>query len=396
MGLSGGPDSLCLFDVLKEMNVDITAVHVDHKLREQSGEDARKVKELCDGYGVPCRIFEYDCATIAKERGMSAEEAGRMVRYEAFDAVCEEIGGGVIAVAQNMDDQAETVLFRMIRGTGPDGLAAIRYVRKSRKGYDIVRPLLDVPRIEIEEYLKDRGLEPLEDKTNSQTVYTRNRIRLELIPYIEKNFGRDIKGGLARLAGLLAVDSDYLDGEAEEALERIRKGRGISYAGLCALPGALKGRAIIKLMKEAGLEEDVSYGHIKAVEELSHGSLNLPGGYRCISRYDELCIVREEEINVIEGRKLKAVFDKQALEEAFGTSKIEVRTRRPGDYIRLKPGRKKIKDLFIDMKVPAEKRENIKLAVIGHEVLWAAGLRYSDMYKVTEDTAETVELVIEI
>ncbi len=264
IGLSGGPDSVCLFDVLCELAEEhewkLYPVHINHKFRPGAAEeDAEYVRGLAASRGWPAAIFEVDCVEMAAREGLTAEEAGRKARYEAFASQArairekvtepagkaedcsgsvivstphpkeDEIVGGVrcdvhenvvIAVAQNANDQAETILFRILRGTGIDGLSGIAY-KRYEGDIPVVRPLLDVPRKDIEEYLAARGIEPRIDHTNSEVTYTRNRIRLELIPYLAEHFNENIIETVNRLGRNAACDKDFIGQEAERALASV-------------------------------------------------------------------------------------------------------------------------------------------------------------------------------
>ena len=405
IGLSGGPDSVCLFSALyelaDELGITMEAVHVNHKFRPGAAEeDAEFVQKFCEDFGIECSQYVFDCIAMAKEQGKTVEEVGRDVRYLAFDEVAGKASGPVkIAVAQNADDQCETMLFRLIRGTGPDGLASIAYSRKSDKGIDIVRPLLDVKKKDILEYCEEKNLSPRIDYTNSNTLYTRNRIRLELIPYIEENFNPAFSDSLVRLSRLLNDDKEYMWQQTHSELEKMRKNGGVDCSKLTEQPVSIKSRIVMELAKEAGLYEDVTMTHIDAalyIAEKNETSLkaDFPSGYEAVVQYGVLRIRKKGEASLSEGRLMKASFDRGELMDRFGTDEITVRTRKPGDYIRIASGRKKLKDLFIDMKIPQEKREYIQLACIGSEVLWAAGYRYSSEYKVKETTKEVVDVEI--
>ena len=206
LGLSGGPDSVCLFHILlrlrQTLGIRLHPVHVNHGLRPGAAErDQNYVEEFCREHGVSCKVIAADCRELAGAWHMTSEEAGRKLRYDAFydearqiaEKLAAEHGGSPddfsehirIAVAHNADDQAETILFRVLRGTGTDGLAGIAYERKER-GFSVIRPILDIPRKEIEEYCREHDLSPVEDHTNHQSIYTRNKIRLELLPELEK------------------------------------------------------------------------------------------------------------------------------------------------------------------------------------------------------------------
>lgn len=233
IGLSGGPDSVCLFYLLLElrekMNLEIYPVHINHKFRPGAAEeDQHYVEALCRENNCTCRVYEVDCNRIAEEKKISSEEAGRLVRYRAFAEECRNLrekgipGENIaIAVAQNADDQAETILFRILRGAGTDGLAGIKYSREDEYGNRIIRPVLDLTRKEIEEYCSENNLTPCIDKTNLEPVYTRNKIRLGLLPYLEREFNSGIKETLIRLGRNAAADSSYILSEAEKAYERL-------------------------------------------------------------------------------------------------------------------------------------------------------------------------------
>ena len=252
IGLSGGPDSVCLFSVLNELKdelgITLHAVHVNHGFRPGAAEeDQQYVEQLCAEKGVECTSFIYDCNAIAQQEKLTSEEAGRKVRYESFLKVAERLMQGgcaddkmasgshiaphnkiapvpadkiKIAVAQNADDQAETVLFRLLRGTGTDGLAGIAY-RRYEQNIEVIRPLLDTWRKDIEAYCEEHGLQPRTDHTNLQQIYTRNKIRLDLIPYLQENFNANIMGTLGRLSRIASEDKDYLWKCADEAYNRL-------------------------------------------------------------------------------------------------------------------------------------------------------------------------------
>ena len=233
LGLSGGPDSVCLFHVLLGLSEKygwaIHPVHINHKLRDKAADaDQHYTEELCKKAGCPCRTIVCDCRALAEREKITSEEAGRKVRYEAFSQMAEELKAqGIpedkicIATAHNADDQAETILFRLLRGTGIDGLSGIRYRRTDGRGTPVVRPLLSVTREEILEYCRVQNLNPCIDETNGQTLYTRNKIRLELIPYLEQEYNPSVKDTMIRLGRAAAEDSAFLKEQAEKAYEEM-------------------------------------------------------------------------------------------------------------------------------------------------------------------------------
>ena len=295
LGLSGGPDSVCLFHVLlrlsAELGLTIHPVHVNHRFRPGAAErDQAYAEMICAKAGLSCRTFVVDVNALAEKLGMTSEEAGRKVRYDAFYQVAQEIAAapGVqaaadvpnvrIAVAQNANDQAETILHRILRGTGTDGLSGIAYERYER-GIPVIRPLLDVPRNEIEAYCRENGLDPVTDHTNYEPIYTRNRIRLELLPLLEE-YNENIVGTLTRLGGIAAADKEYLWREAERAYARLLRtdDAGANHAdarqvvldraGLAELPDAIRHRVIAKAFSEIGLTSDISEERLRAADEI--------------------------------------------------------------------------------------------------------------------------------
>ncbi|HHV95870.1 MAG TPA: tRNA lysidine(34) synthetase TilS [Clostridiaceae bacterium] len=220
VGVSGGPDSICLLHVLDylsdELGIKIYAVHVNHMLRgEESDADEEYVKELCETLGVKLFNIAINVKEIAEKTGLSIEEAAREARYSEFKYLADKIGNCKIAVAHNKNDQAETVIMNIIRGTGLDGLKGMDYIRGN-----IIRPLLDVKREEIEEYCKQHNLKPRTDSTNLMNIYTRNKIRLDLIPYINDSFNVDIIENVVRMAELIRDDINYLKSVTEEAYKK--------------------------------------------------------------------------------------------------------------------------------------------------------------------------------
>lgn len=339
LALSGGPDSVCLFDVLLELsavkNFRIHPVHVNHKFRPGDAErDQGYVEELCRQRGLTCRTFTVDCNALAREEGLTSEEAGRKARYDAFFETAQELAGELeqdctqepsmpgtdkiaIAVAQNANDQAETILFRMLRGTGTDGLAGIAYKRYER-GFAIVRPLLDVPRDEIEKYCEERNLSPRIDHTNNEAIYARNKIRLELLPMLREKFNPNIIETINRLGKNAAADKDYLAKQARDAYEEALEdadGRSctveVTTAKLDRMHKAVRMRVYNYLLADVGMEENLTEGQLEAIEKVRisqspSAMCDLADGFRVYKIYDRIRFCREAETE--EGRQLRMRF----------------------------------------------------------------------------------------
>ena len=425
IGLSGGPDSLCMFDVFtriaEEWNLQLYPVHVNHKFRPGAAEEDQAFAEnVSEGAGWPCRSFVCDCSRIAREEGLTPEETGRKVRYEAFGRVADGIADGsltadgaavpreqiAIAVGQNADDQAETVLFRLLRGTGVDGLAGIAYKRYDEKGNAVIRPLLDISRSEIETYCAERQLTPRRDLTHEEPVYMRNRIRLQLLPFL-KEYNPNMASALNRLAASASVDTEFLWEEADRAYEKaLAEPAGetvkLFLNSLMDFHKAIRIRVYHKALRQIGAGEDVTAAHLEGIEQVvksdrPSAGWNLPDGYVAEKQYDRLVFrkaadsaeIGDLKVTVCESAIDDAVesrdaevrrtvrFSLKKLEEAYGpgaAEKIVLRTRQNGDYIRIVTGgsihRKKVQDVLVDLKIPKSQRERILLAAVGQEILW--------------------------
>ncbi len=437
LGLSGGPDSVCLFDVLctmvEDMQWKIYPVHVNHRFRPGAAEqDQAYVENLCRERGWPCRTFVEDCSRIAKERKMTSEEAGRMVRYQSFNRVAEELQSVgvqpqdiVIAVAQNADDQAETILFRVLRGAGTDGLAGMEYSRLDGEGNRIVRPLLDCYKKDIEAYCREKKLQPRVDHTNMEPVYTRNKIRLHLIPSIEEEYNPNFKDTMIRMGKACAADRDYLWHTANEAFEQIVKGSSASHLlldgeGLRKLHRSIRQRVLSLALKRVGLWEDLTFAHFQQCEEIvfhnsPSASVDLPKGCCVAKNYDDVKVfarreeketkrlaVKEMTMEVYESLRLPkdshGAFDGDKIKEVYGEDFAEhlvLGSRSPGDTISLGGGkRKKIQDYFVDRKIPKDIRDRIPLVKIGSDVLWVLPYegkgRYCSDFKLCKDTKNVI------
>lgn len=285
LGLSGGPDSVCLFHVLLGLSEKygwaIHPVHINHKLRDKAADaDQHYTEELCKKAGCPCRTIVCDCRALAEREKITSEEAGRKVRYEAFSQMAEELKAqGIpedkicIATAHNADDQAETILFRLLRGTGIDGLSGIRYRRTDGRGTPVVRPLLSVTREEILEYCRVQNLNPCIDETNGQTLYTRNKIRLELIPYLEQEYNPSVKDTMIRLGRAAAEDSAFLKEQAEKAYEEMVLARTpseilLSGEKLRRCHKAIRRRVLFRAFCELGQAEDITAAQFENCETI--------------------------------------------------------------------------------------------------------------------------------
>jgi len=287
VGLSGGKDSVALTDALASLRrrrgFRVVAAHLDHGLRPGSPEDVAFCAALCERLEVPFRAGTADVrARAGRERG-GLEQAARRERYAYLRRVRDEEKAAAIAVAHTRDDQAETLLLRLLRGAGATGLSGMR----PRVG-DVVRPLLAVSREEVLAHLRERGLEWREDPSNADTAHRRNRVRHELIPYLEERFNPGIRASLARTASLLADEAVHVGAEAEALLTAIAREEGeaivLERVALAEAPTAVARATIRQALARAGGLAQVGALHVERVLELARAKappgrrLPLPGG----------------------------------------------------------------------------------------------------------------------
>ncbi len=208
MEFLGGPDSISLLNVLHDLGYNVIVAHINHGLRENANIDENFVKSFCEKRSIPCFIKRVNLKSKDLLAGQSTEEAGRKIRYDFFYEVMNQEGASKIATAHNLNDNVETVLLNEFRGSGVSGLKGIM-----PKAGQIIRPLIECTRKEIEEYCYDNSLNPRHDESNDDTVYTRNKIRLELIPYLENNINSNVVNVISRMSDIVIEEEDFVNSE---------------------------------------------------------------------------------------------------------------------------------------------------------------------------------------
>ena len=430
-GVSGGADSVCLLFTLleyrKKVNFDIKAVHVEHGIRgEESRQDAAYVEALCQKLDVKYECVPVDIPAMAAAEKLSTEEAGRLARYQIFEEISKSWNADKIAVAHNQNDQAETILWNLARGSGLDGAAGIRPVRDR-----IIRPLLECSRTEIEAYLKQKDILWREDRTNQELDYTRNVIRNCLLPEITEKINAGAISHLAQFGTEMQQTRDFLQNLVEESCEQmaeIQPGYAVLDINKMKKEKAFLQERIIRFcLKEAGCGlKDIQRTHIQAVRELlekqSGRQIQLPGGWLVRRTFDQLVIEQDAGKNgEIQQQKIllkipgetqtpwgtfttKIIFNENQsipqkkytkwLSYDKITTGICLRTRQSGDFliVNRQGGHKKLKSYFTDEKIPAEKRNQIPLLTVEQEVIWITGYRISEGYKVEKNTKEILEI----
>ena len=439
LGISGGADSVCLLKILarwkEAWGISLRAVHVHHQLRgEEADADERFVRELCENEGIPCRVFHEDVQGMAQREKIGLEEAGRIARYRCFATVCEDVGGGKIALAHHQDDLAETMLHHLVRGTGMAGLCSLKPVSGNR-----IRPLLCLEKEEILVYLEAAGQPWRTDSSNLEDDYTRNRIRHHVLKELKTEVNPRAVRHMAQLSEELEETRAVLaQVAAEKRRQYVRKSeKGMLLAEELKKEPDLIGRQIVHdLLKEiSGKQKDFTRIHIEAVQELWNRKVgarrDLPYGMQAIRTYDgiylerkaEKCETRDSEknagiqINVhsegtesfqigeltltvsrtardfgeIPEKKYTKWFDYDRIKQT-----LVIRHRQPGDRICLFDGggSKKLKDYLIDRKIPAQKRDQLWLLADGSDILWIIGDRISAAYKVTAESQRILQAEI--
>lgn len=221
IGVSGGPDSICLLNVLnslkKKLNFEIYVAHINHMIRDVADEETEYVKNFCKKINVECFVKKVDVIKIAKQEKRGTEEVGRNIRYDFFDEVATKTKSNKIATAHNKNDKVETVIFNILRGSGLSGLKGIEAKRDEK----YIRPLIEIEREDIENYCNKNDLKPKYDETNLNTIYTRNKIRNVMIPYIKKEFNPNIVKTIDRLSNLTTEENQYLDEITKKTFDEI-------------------------------------------------------------------------------------------------------------------------------------------------------------------------------
>lgn len=418
IGVSGGADSVCLLLLLLELSrtLDITllAVHVEHGIRgEESRKDAEFVTNLCRELGVACIVKSADVPRLAQQRHESVEEAARNVRYAFFekeaDALERQTGKKCcIAVAHNANDNAETMLYHLARGTGLAGLTGIAPVRGR-----IVRPLLFLQRNEIEEYLKSRNQKYCLDRTNEETVYSRNMIRHEVLPKLVHINAAAVEH-MGRTARMLAEVEEYLNKQAGEVLRRADRGDGLSVDELRPLPDVLKKEVLrLWISRQWQGRKDLSNCHISDLLQLMEAhtgkELCLPGHHRIVLEYGYLKAKRTDQgpaVTVDDQRISFRVFPmeksmkipRKSYTKWFDYDKIKdnlvLRNRQEGDYLVIddRGRRKLLRRYLMDEKIPRDQRDALPLLCCGSHVVWVIGYRISEAFKVSETTEKILEV----
>ena len=420
-GVSGGADSMCLLEVLRayrrEVDFDLRVIHVEHGIRgEASLADAAYVRQFCEGREIPCEVISVDAESYSAAQGLSLEEAARVLRYEAFEEAARKAENARIAVAHHMEDQAETMLWQMIRGSDIKGMGGMRPLRGR-----IIRPLLGTERAQIEAFLRGEGIRWREDATNRDGAYTRNRLRMDVLPVLAQ-LNRQAVGHLCESAGRLQETEDYLAAQADVLYERDT--RETSQGGLLVSLTLLQEQPLMQrrvlyraLETVCGRARDLGMRHVTLLQELfahqvghelafPYGVLAarvyegvelLPGHARDVRKNEQEIVPDQIRMDVLEQFELSEI-SKKKYTKWFDYDKIEysvqIRKRQSGDYLVVDSSghRQKLKNYLVNEKIPKAERDGLLLLADGSHIMWVIGHRISDYYKVDEHTKRVLKV----
>jgi tRNA(Ile)-lysidine synthase len=425
LAYSGGADSTGLLNLLLELreewSFELFLGHFNHKLRLTADEDEQFVRRMAQRYSLPLFVGSKDVRSYARKKKLNIEEAGRELRYGFLKKTAHKIGGDKIATGHTMTDQAETFLMRLMRGSGPRGLGGIFPLVEGT----IIRPLIQVERQDIEAYLKEKGIEFRTDESNLDRRFLRNRIRLDLIPYIKKNFEPEIVSHLGRIASIIREEDNFLEKIAQEKTKKVisKKNNRISLEvkPFSSLPRALARRVVRDFISELrGNLRAISFEDVESVLGLKQGKEfplrkdhvlrrekdqvflkgNIPPKIKYEYRWEVQAPLEIKELKLkFEGKKIKRGkslrlnFNDQT--RAFldlGKLKFPllVRNRDEGDrYQPLgAPGHKKLKEIMRAKGIPLSERERRPVFLSGDKIVWILGLPVSEKYKVGKGTTD--------
>lgn len=437
VGVSGGPDSMALLYALNQIkekyNLVLKVAHLNHGFRgEEAQREAQFVEEMAQKLELPFEVKAFDVPAYKKKSSLSSQEAARVIRYQFLEDVRKKFNAKKIALGHNANDQAETLMMWLLRGTGVKGLSGIPPVREG----GIIRPLIETTREEIEVYLKEREIPFVIDSSNQKTDYLRNRLRHELLPLLEEHYNPQLVKSLVQTASILRREDEYLENIAKDLLKEIVVSKDsrsvvIDSKGLLALPSVIQMRCVRGVLEQVkGDLRRISSTHIYDIIKIvsndkPHRVLKLPEGIRVEKSYNHLTVTLHQtapppfyyqftslpdQVSIEEiGREMRFetleggdhLIDKENLDLAYLDEgevlmPLTIRNAKPGD--RFQPlgmkGEKKIKDFFIDEKVPLKERKRIPMLFFGDLLGWVGGMRINHRLRVTKGTRKILRIEI--
>lgn len=406
VALSGGSDSVAMLNILfflsKEMDFKLYAAHINHQIRDEAVADEKFVLNLCSELGIECFSKTINVLDIAKENSISTELAGRNARYEFFEQIMKEKSIDKLATAHNKNDSAESILLHLTRGCGIDGMCGIPVIRD---GY-IIRPIIDITKKEIEKYCEENNLKYVVDKTNFETDYTRNKIRLNVIPTIEEDINSNFINTITDNSKIFRETKSFVDNYTKKVYQNTLDGDKLDCLKLLDEDDIIIKNVILMHFKNyTNRCENLSMTHINEIVMLlknsnSPKSVNLPSGISAKIEYGKLYfdktsnesvmfeydISLDKELYISECDKYITIKEEKEIKKntkdkiyfyVDGNKKFKVRNRRNGD--KFMPmgmiGTKKLSDYFTDLKIPVSKRDLTAILTYDEEIVWVVGKR---------------------
>ncbi len=427
VGVSGGADSMMLLHFLYEhqayYDIHIKVAHIHHGVRIEADSEAVFVEQVSKKWQLPYYRHNCNIKQLSKEKGLSEEEVGRIERYNFFISLSNDYSK--IVTAHHMNDQAETLIMRFLRGTDLNGLGGI----PPKRG-NIIRPLLCLKRTEIEDYCLYHGISYKDDHTNFTTIYTRNKVRLECIPYIEQNLNPNIVNLLGEHSHLYREGEEFLKNYTKEVFDKCVSKSGenvvIELATFQNYHKYIQKRVVLSAIEALNtVVKDITLKHLESIIGLTHlqsgKKICLPYNIIGYKEYNKLIIGYQKCVDlayhypinigakIIPEARVTIILtcvEKQAINQKnekmytkyidYGKirGELQMRTRLSHDYLVTQAGTKKLKKIFIDDKVPKILRDSMPLIADGEEIIWIIGSRLSVNYYVTEETKQVLEIKI--
>lgn len=443
VGVSGGADSLALLHCLKRVvgPEKLIAVHVNHRLRAEADEDARFVKDTAVSWGIQYKGKEVDVAQLAAESGWSIEEAGRFARYDFFAEVVRELGATAVCVAHHADDQVETILLHLIRGSGLAGLRGMQSVGQVPGHEDVVllRPFLRLTRAEIEAYCQTHQLQPRHDASNEDTAYFRNRIRHELLPLLH-DYNPNFSAHLRQMSEIIAADYGWLDAQFQEVWHTIviETGDGwlqVSRQAWRDLPLSQQRMALRRgILQLRPSQTEISFAAVEQARQLcaqnvSGTQMDLPGNIKLSVDYEGLIFSWQEieppalDVPQVATTAVLSIPGKIALEQGWhietavstpnpsqiireatpmqvfvdvgDAAELYVRGRQPGERMQplgMNGASTKLKEMMIDRKMARPYRANWPLVTTNEHPVWLVGQMIDERVKVTAESTRIIQI----
>ena len=435
VGVSAGVDSMVLLHLLEAcrqtFNLSLIVAHVNHGIRpEEPEKEADLVQKECERLRLPFECGTFNAKEFQRTGKLSLQEAARRLRFHFFDQVLQKYDAQKIALGHHADDQVETVLLRLMRGAGLQGLKGMLPIREGK----VIRPLLEVRRHQIEAFAIKNDIPFLIDSSNLKEGYLRNRLRLSLIPLLEKEYQPNLKEVLLRTSAILREENDYLEKEAERAYQNMVEGKGESltfqYPDYGSLHPAIQWRVIQRMLRTIYGEEkedlEISQTFKKLQQPPPSFVLECPPGICMEKRYETVSLGKKKletippfEVELVSpGRTLIKEIGREVVTEEMDVEgqsgmppvssemafldyhvlqfPLRIRNFRPGD--RFHPlgvqGSQKLKEFFIDHRIPRFERPKIPLLLSGETVAWVVGYRIDDRFKVTDKTRKVLKAMV--